>query len=60
MKLNKTEIEFLCEENKVLYSATMPAEIETNKHELKKWHNDLSHFLGNIDCSTSKQMKEVA
>lgn len=49
-----------CEESKVLYSATMPAKIETNKHELKRCHNVLSHCLGNIDWSTSKQMKEVA
>lgn len=49
-----------CEENKALYSANMPAKIENNKHDLKRWQGVLSHCLGNSDCSTSKQMKEVA
>lgn len=38
MKCSKIEIELVCEENKVLYSANILAKIETNKRELKRCH----------------------
>lgn len=60
MKSSKKENELVCEKNKVLYSANMLAKIGTNKHDLKRCHNVVSHNLGNINLNISKQMKEGA
>jgi len=56
MKCSKKEMEYVCEENKVSYSTNMLAKIETNKHELKRCHNVLSYYLGNINWKTPKRL----
>lgn len=60
MKCSKKETDFVWEENRGVYSDNMLAEIETNNISQKRCHNVLSHYLGNINWNTTRQMKEGA